>query len=83
MNKNKIIAGLIFLFVFLVPFRMLYYTDEIVQGAKFIALLMANVIGFFVAFGIGTNEPFGRKAEMKVEKKSGEEIARQDRREAA
>ncbi len=83
MNKNKIIAGLIFLFLFLVPFRMLYYTDEIVQGAKFIALLMTNVVGFFVAFAIGTNEPFGRKAEMKVERKSGAEHANVNRREAA
>jgi hypothetical protein len=68
MNKNKVIAGLILLFLFLVPFRMLYYTDEIVQGAKFIALLMANVIGFFAAFAIGTNEPFGKKVEMNVER---------------
>jgi hypothetical protein len=71
MNKNKIIAGLIFLVIFLVPFRMLFFTDEIVQGGKFIGLLMANVIGFFVAFGIGTNEPFGKKAEVKLEKEQG------------
>jgi hypothetical protein len=76
MNKNKIIAGLIFLFIFLVPFRMLFFTDEIVHGGKFIALLMTNVIGFFVAFGIGTNEPFSKKAEVKLKKETGAEKER-------
>jgi hypothetical protein len=63
MNKSKIIAGLIFLFVYFVPFQMLFFTDEIVKGGKFIGLLLATIIGFFVAFGIGTNEPFNRKKE--------------------
>jgi hypothetical protein len=59
--KSKIIATVIFLLLFLFPFRMLFFTDEIVYGGKFIFLLMVNVIGFFVAFGIGTNEPFAEK----------------------
>ena len=61
MNKNKVIAGIIFLAVYFGPFQMLFFTDEIVQGAKFIALLLSTIIGFFVAFGIGTNEPFNKK----------------------
>ena len=81
MNKNKIIAGLIFLFVFLVPFRMLFITDEIVDGGKFIGLFFSTLIGFFVAFGIGTTEPSRKKAEMKVERKSGAD--RIERKEAA
>lgn len=81
MNKNKLVAGLLLLFVFLVPFRMLYITDEIVDGGKYIGLLFATIIGFFMAFGIATNEPFRKKAEMKVEKKSGAE--RIERKKAA
>ena len=63
--KSKIIATVIFLLLFLFPFRMLFFTDEIVYGGKFIFLLMVNLIGFFVAFGIGTNEPFDTKEEVK------------------
>jgi hypothetical protein len=66
-NKNKVIATAIFLFLFLVPFRLCFMTDEIVHGGKFIAYFMTTLIGFFIAFGIGTNEPFGKKAEEKVE----------------
>jgi hypothetical protein len=63
MNKSKVIAGIIFLVVYFVPFQMLFFTDEIVKGGKFIGLLLATIIGFFVAFGIGTNEPFNKKKE--------------------
>ena len=61
LNKNKVIATAIFLFLFLVPFRMCFFTDEIVSSGKFIGLFMTNVIGFLIAFGIGTNQPFGKK----------------------
>jgi hypothetical protein len=76
MNKSKIIAGVIFLFIFLGPFQMLFFTDEIVHGTKFIMLLLANVIGFFVAFGIGTNEPFNKKSPLYSETKSTTENIR-------
>jgi hypothetical protein len=76
MNINKVIAIAIFAFLYFVPFRILFFTDEIVQGGKFIYLLLINVIGFFIAFGIGTNEPFGKKKDLrKVVKK--EEVAQQ------
>ena len=80
MNKSKVIAGIIFLVIYLGPFQMLFITDEVVSGGKFIGLFMANLIGFFVAFGIGTNEPFDRKkvseAKMEiVEKKTAKEAA--------
>lgn len=65
MNKSKVIAGIIFLAVYFGPFQMLFFTDEIVQGGKFVGLLMATIVGFFVAFGIGTNEPFNRKKDLK------------------
>jgi hypothetical protein len=69
MNKSKIIAGIIFLAVFFGPFQMLFITDEVVDGGKFIALFMATIVGFFAGFGIATNEPFNRKnvAETQME----------------
>lgn len=72
--KSKIVAIAIFLFLFLVPFRMLFITDEIVQGQKFILLLLVNVIGFFIAFGIGTNEPFDRKEEETTEAEESQDM---------
>lgn len=80
MKKSKIIAGIIFLGIYFGPFQMLFITDEIVSGAKYIGLFMATLIGVLVAFGIGTNEPFDRKetAEAKmgvVEKEKVKEAA--------
>jgi hypothetical protein len=67
-SKSKLIAIAIFAFLFFVPFRYCFFTDEIVSGGKFIGLFITNVIGFFIAFGIGTNEPFDKKkVENKVE----------------
>lgn len=66
MNKSKVIAGIIFLIVYFGPFQMLFFTDEIVSGGKFIGLLLATIIGFFLGFGIGTNEPFNKKETQKV-----------------
>ncbi len=69
-NINKFIAIGIFLFLFLVPFRMCFFTDEIVSSGKFIGLFMTNLVGFLIAFGIGTNEPFGKsETENRVESK--------------
>lgn len=68
MNKSKLIALAIFAFLFFVPFRLCFFTDEIVSGGKFVGLFLTNIIGFFIAFGIGTNEPFDKKkAESHVE----------------
>jgi hypothetical protein len=39
-------------------------------------VLLANVIGFFVAFGIGTNEPFNKKSPLYSETKSTTENIR-------
>ena len=76
MNINKIIAAAIFAFLFFVPFRFLFFTEEIVSGGKFIFYFMTCIIGFFIAFGIGTNEPFGKnKALKKVE--MNEEVKQQ------
>jgi hypothetical protein len=61
MNINKFIASGIYLFLFLVPFRLLFFTDEWASSMKHILLLLSCVIGFIVAFAIGTNEPFGKK----------------------
>jgi hypothetical protein len=60
---------------------MLFFTDEIVYGGKFIFLLMVNVIGFFVAFGIGTNEPFDEK--KKESKHEAGEMQKHEMKKAA
>lgn len=64
--KSKIVAVGILLFVFLVPFRMAYLSDQIANSASFIFEFLGTLIGFLVAFGIGTNEPFDRKKEKRV-----------------
>ena len=74
-KKSKVIAIAIFLFLFLVPFRLCFFTDEIVSGGKFIGLFMTNLIGFFIAFGIGTNEPFDKK--KMVSKVESQEVHQQ------
>ncbi len=74
MNPNKLIAGAIFLFLFLVPFRMLFFTDEIISSFGFIGLLLVNIIGFFVAFAIGTNEPFGRRKKAQQQQVQSESV---------
>ncbi|HEU4716983.1 MAG TPA: hypothetical protein VFU15_04090 [Bacteroidia bacterium] len=61
MKKSKLIAIAIFLFTFLVPFRMLVFRDDVIDNMGDIFLLLAVVAGFFIGFGIGTNEPFDRK----------------------
>ncbi|CAN5315692.1 hypothetical protein BH09BAC5_BH09BAC5_07680 [soil metagenome] len=76
MNKSKVIAGVIFLVVFFGPFRALFFTDEIVNGAKFVAEFMAVIIGFFVAFGIGTQDSFNKSEEMISEQQKVEEKQR-------
>ncbi len=68
MNKSKVIAGLIFFAVFAGPFQMLFFTDEIVHGSKFIVEFLAVIVGFFVAFGIGTQDSFNKSDEMISEK---------------
>ncbi len=74
MNPNKLIAGAIFLFLFLVPFRMLFLSEGIVDGFSYIGLLLVNVIGFFVAFAIGTNEPFGRRKKAEKQQAKSESV---------
>lgn len=61
MNINKIIAACITLFIFLVPFRYIFLDDtRIISTGTQMLLFLASLIGFLLAFGISTNEPFGR-----------------------
>ena len=72
MNSNKITAVLIFAFLFFVPFRILFLGDEIISGGKFIFYFMTCLAGFLIAFGIGTNEPFGKNKRLKKAEKNEE-----------
>lgn len=64
MNKNKLIALLVILAVFFGPFGMLFVYDNnlVVHSAREMFLFLGWLIGMFVAFYIGVNEPFGKKA---------------------
>ena len=59
--KSKVIASIIFLLIFAFPARILLFETAAATGAKFVMLMLSIIIGFLVAFGIGTNEPFDRK----------------------
>lgn len=65
--KSKAIAIAILIFVYAVPFRMAFLSDEIAHSVSFIFAFLATLIGFLIAFGIGTNEPFDRKPAKKKE----------------
>lgn len=64
MNKSKIIATLILAATFLSSFYFIYIVDEGVTNIGHIFLFLLTVAGFFVGFGIGTNEPFDKKKEQ-------------------
>lgn len=64
MNINKVIAIGIMLFIFLVPFRYIFLDDtRIISTGPQMLIFLASLFGFLIAFGIGTNQPFGRKKE--------------------
>jgi len=64
MNINKLVALIIATALLLGPINILYYTDgRIVDGATEIGLFLSVIIGFFVMFFIGTNEPIGKGEE--------------------
>ena len=73
MNINKIIAGVIFAFVLFFPFRVLFFGDEIYSGARHLFLFLSIVVGYYAAFAIATNEPFGRNEKAVDEKHELEE----------
>lgn len=74
MNINKLIAFGIHLFVFLVPFRILFFTDEYANSMKHVMLLLSCIFGFLIAFGIGTNQPFGRNQRKAESQHAPEEM---------
>ena len=59
--KSKLIAIAIFLFLYFVPFRMVFLGGEIISTGAQMLTFLSVLIGFLVAFGIGTNEPFDKK----------------------
>ena len=72
--KSKFIAIGILVVVFLGPFRMAYLNDQIANSASFILEFLSVIIGFLIAFGIGTNEPFDRKKPGKMTVEHAQEL---------
>lgn len=63
--KSKITAAIIFFLIYAFPFRILFMETAAATGVKFVGMMLSVIIGFIVAFGIGTNEPFDRKQPLK------------------
>lgn len=74
--KSKLIAIAIFLFLYFVPFRMVFLGGEIISSGAQMLTFLSVLIGFLVAFGIGTNEPFDKKQKPSAAKSAGEESVR-------
>lgn len=73
MNKNKVIAFIIFLAVFFGPFYYLFIRDngrDIVDSALEMFMMLGWIIGMIVAFGIAVNEPFGKKSSAGKQQKN-------------
>lgn len=63
MNKNKVIALIIIIAVFLGPFYRLFIYNNgngIVDSSGEMFMFLGWIIGMIVAFYISVNEPFGK-----------------------
>ena len=77
MNINKVIAIGIMLFIFLVPFRYIFLDDtRIISSGAQMLIFLSSLFGFLIAFGIGTNQPFGRKKQTESVKNSDDKSYR-------